>query len=416
MIRSTFVLLFLVLSSTRADARKYREIEVVCVDPHAHGYATFQSHNQKVVANRHGIFMTHLRSRNEAYTAQQWRLLRSQDGGKSFATIYEATDPTNPPVIESDAAGNIYLIRPDFVDRNAYLYRFGKADDYQTPTITEIPGASAGKYAMEIDEVRRQIYFMAHNGTFNVVGFDGVVKKGGRMLAHGPDAHPQYPHLHLDEAGHLHAAWTNTKRGGKLYWDIRHLYSTDGGTSWQSLTGQRVVPPIVCDRHGPSLQITLEDEFEASTWLANMHADRDKLHFFYVARTEPRRHHYVRFDRSSLEQDVIERDVDRLKLNGRTLELIGSDGFFAGQVGTEDLYLVGRGRKGHIVCLISRDNGTSWHDYARSIKSFNAYSIGGFRRVTADGYIIGSFTDQKGNNGVNDQLSQVYFLRIKAAR
>ena len=44
-------------------------IELVCVDEEATGYATFQSHNQKVVANRHGIFMSHIRSRNEPYTA-----------------------------------------------------------------------------------------------------------------------------------------------------------------------------------------------------------------------------------------------------------------------------------------------------------------------------------------------------------
>src|SRR5947208_1019140 len=63
------------------------KIEITCVDSEATGYGTFQSHNQKVLSNANGIFMTHIRTRNEAYTAQQWRLSRSADGGKNFKTI-----------------------------------------------------------------------------------------------------------------------------------------------------------------------------------------------------------------------------------------------------------------------------------------------------------------------------------------
>src|SRR5687768_8072556 len=66
--------------------------QITCVDEDATGYGTFQSHNRKVLANANGIFMTHIRSRNEPYTAQQWRLSRSTDGGRSFQTVYEATN------------------------------------------------------------------------------------------------------------------------------------------------------------------------------------------------------------------------------------------------------------------------------------------------------------------------------------
>src|SRR5688572_2337070 len=66
-------------------------IETTLVDGTAIGVATFQSHNQKVVANARGIFTTHIRSRNEPYTAQTWRLSWSRDGGKSFVTLHEAT-------------------------------------------------------------------------------------------------------------------------------------------------------------------------------------------------------------------------------------------------------------------------------------------------------------------------------------
>jgi hypothetical protein len=385
-------------------------IELVCVDSEAHGYATFQSHNQKVVSNAKGIFMTHLRTRGDNYQAQQWRLSRSTDRGKSWQTLHESTDPTNPPVIETDEAGNVYLIRPDFVDRNAYLYRFRASDGYRQPLITQIPGASAGKYGMEIDESRQVVYFMAHNGTFNVIGFDGKLKHGGKLLMTGPDAHPQYPHLHLDEAGHLHAAWTNTKKGGRLYWDIHHMYSTDGGKAWRSITAGAIPSPVICDRTGPTLRITLDDEFEVSTWLANFRATTEKLHFLYLAKNDLPRQHYVRYDRATGKREVDRQPV----LGGEKTKITGLDGFFAARPNSPTLYLVGKDPKGHLVCLISRDGGDSWEDYAHTKETFNAYSIGGCRKITKDGYLIGSFTDQKGSNAVNDRLSQVYFFRIKA--
>src|SRR5688572_32987738 len=117
----TFIAIMLLACSV-APAQP-AEIELTLVDDHATGYATFQSHNQKVLANSRGIFMTHIRSRNEAYTAQQWRLSRSTDGGRTFTTVHEATHATNPPVIETDEAANVYLVRPDFSDNNSYLYR-----------------------------------------------------------------------------------------------------------------------------------------------------------------------------------------------------------------------------------------------------------------------------------------------------
>ena len=137
-------------------------IEVVPIDQDAHGYGTFQNHNQKVVQNRNGIFATHIRSRNRAYTAQQWRLSRSIDGGRTFSTLFEATDATNPPVLETDGVGNMFLARPDFVDGNAYLYRFAGSDYGADPVVSKIPGAAAGKYCMLLDRPRKRLYYFAH--------------------------------------------------------------------------------------------------------------------------------------------------------------------------------------------------------------------------------------------------------------
>lgn len=157
-------------------------IEVSCLDERGTGYATFQSHNQKVLSNSAGIFTAHIRTRNEAYTAQQWRLSHSADGGVHFATLYEAVNATNPPVLETDAQGILYLVRPDFVDGNAYLCRFSLADHYRRPLITTIPGGAAGKYSLLYDQGRGQLYYFAHNNTFHVVGH------AGEIVDHQPQA------------------------------------------------------------------------------------------------------------------------------------------------------------------------------------------------------------------------------------
>src|SRR6185436_8052458 len=99
-------------------------IELSPLDDDAIAYGTFQSHNQKVVSTGHGIFVTHIRKSNTNYTAQQWRLSHSVDGGKSFVTVFEDTHATSAPALEADRQGDLFFCRPDFLDGNAYLYRF----------------------------------------------------------------------------------------------------------------------------------------------------------------------------------------------------------------------------------------------------------------------------------------------------
>ena len=96
--------LFLALGTARSEDTKSpgAKFHLTLVDAEATGYATFQSHNQKVVAGPGGIFMTFIRTRNEKYTAQEWRLVLSTDGGASFRVIYEATNATNPRGFRAD--------------------------------------------------------------------------------------------------------------------------------------------------------------------------------------------------------------------------------------------------------------------------------------------------------------------------
>lgn len=121
----------------------------------------------------------------------------------------------------------------------------------------------------------------------------------------------------------------------------------------------------------------------------------------------PARQHHVRYDVATAR-----RELDRTELRGETIRLQGLDGLLAAGPGGS-LYCVmpdGRG----IACLVSRDGGTTWHDHARSGEAFAPYGLGGCRRVTDDGWIIGSFTDLTGTSDHPPRPPRVFFFRIRA--
>ena len=130
-----------------------------------------------------------------------------------------------------------------------------------------------------------------------------------------------------------------------------------------------------------------------------------KLHFLYLSQTSPvNRQHYVRYDLETGKRDI---DIyPDFKGNALTIR---SDGFFAtrGNLVNAPLYCIGN-CEGKIGCLASDDNGATWYDYAVSERAFMPYSIGGCREISADGNILGSFTDTR------DPPGKVYFIRIKA--
>lgn len=386
-----------------------RPIRLTLVDGAAHYTATFQSHNQKVVANRNGIFMTHLRSRNESDTAQEWRLSRSVDSGRSFSMLHESVDATNPPVLETDRGGKVYVAHPNFGTGNVSLYRLSPEDGFRFGEPIRLAGAAAGKYAMAIDEARGQLYFLSHNNRFFVVGLEGGVRRSYDLLRPGEHAALQYPHLAMDPKGSLHGAWTTVQHDEYTYRSIHHLVSSDGGRTWGILGSDKALSlPVVADETGGSLCITPEEEFQVHTWLSGFLAGEEKVHFFYRAQSKPPLQHYLRYDAASGKEDLHHRP----RFGGSEIEVISLDGFFsAEQVGRKRVFCVARDAIGHLVCLVSRDQGATWEDFAKSEEKFNPYSIGGCRTLGSDGALLGSFTDQRGV-GIDDRSSRVYFFRI----
>ncbi|MBI3864199.1 MAG: prolyl oligopeptidase family serine peptidase [Planctomycetia bacterium] len=391
-------------------------IELTLVDDHAIGYGTFQSHNQKVVSNDHGIFMTHIRQANKEYTAQTWRLSRSTDGGKSFATVYEATNATSSPALETDEQGTVFALRPDYVDGHAYVYRFAPPD-YREPVMTRIPGGSAGKYCAAFDAGRRQLYYLAHNQEFRVINFEGTILRSTTLFKPGPHAAVQYPHLSVAADGTLFAAWTTSAPDRYLYWDIHAMRSPDGGATWQTLAGAPLELPIVADDTGPADRISLDDEFEVHSWLSAFLARNGKLHLVYWAKNSPQRQHYVRYDAASGKREI---DREPLLAGWRLAEPNDSAGLIAGRgAANSPLYCVTTvdDRK-RLACVFSADNGASWRDFALGAETFpfRVYAIGAARETTRDGWIIGTFTDVKPEAKLYTEAEsgKVYFFRIRA--
>jgi hypothetical protein len=374
------------------------------VDGAATPYATFQSHNQKVVANEHGIFLTYIRTRNEAYDAQTWRLMRSTDGGASFQTVYEEVAGTNPPALETDHAGNLYAMRQNYgVSADSTLYVFRPDDDYATHTASTIPNGDSGKFAMYFDPARERLYYFSHYGEFYVIGLDGLVQSQAQLITSGPNAAPQYPYITVDERGIIYAAWTNVKHGEYMYRSIHVVRSIDAGASWQRLDGTPVALPIVCDETGAATKVILDDELDVHTWLWSLVATDDRLHALYLAQHTPGRQHYVQYDALT--------GAETLRIQpefaGSALSLAGLDGLPVADRGSPRRLFVAANAAGALGVLQSTTNGDTWLDFATTEAVPSIYASGGMRQVTEAGDIIGTFTDPSNEAAVN-----VWFFRV----
>jgi hypothetical protein len=397
-------------------------VKLTLVDDEAIAFATFQSHNQKVVSNESGIFITYVHKSNPPdYTAQQWRLARSTDDGESFQTVYEATHATSAPAMETDGRGALYLGHPDFVDGNGYLIRFLNSKQKLEPETTELTGGSAGKYCLLLDEPRQQLYWFAHNNTFFTVGMDGKVRSKVELLKAGPHAYLQYPHLTLDSAGQLFAAWTTSKvvaNNESIYHDVHAMKSPDGGKTWQALDGKPIELPAVADDAGPATLISRTDEFDVNTWLSAFMVKDDKLHFVYWSSTKLPRQWYIRYDVATGKREIEMEQIFGKHLSGNPND---SGSFVANRAekGSRLYFVSTTDDRSRLASLVSDDNGQTWQKYATSDRTFPArvYSISAAREPTSAGEIVGTFTIVKGEPKTyqDDNSGSVYFFRIPTA-
>ncbi len=416
-IAASLVGLWLVLS---ANAAVPQTVDLTVIANVNNTIATSNSYSNRFVSNDNGIFFTYLHetySPIDAPWTGLWRLMQSTDGGNTFNSIYESAHGSPPPVMETDQNNNLYLSHPDWDDSNNpfYFYKFSAADNYATPVISTLPGVpNGGKFAMTFDEPNGKLYIGTQSGGLLTVDTEGNWLSNEQLLAvHGPNGHTQYPLLKMDQQGNLHHAWTTVTLDGSYYYDIHHMMSPDGGASWQNVGGAAInsTSPIIPDETGPTLRITLDDEFYNHTWLSNMLPKDGKVHFSYQATSPLDRMHYVRYDTTTGSREIDTwTDDPNGQWRGTDIRLEFGSLFFAAdrRYPNTPLYAVARDTSGYIACLISDDNGDTWEDYARSDFSYSsAFAIGGASQLTDDGHIVGYFTNVAGLLG-----NYVMFLDI----
>lgn len=369
-------------------------------------FATFQSHNQKVVENAYGVFMTYVYSYTDPPVNQTqkdtWRLARSLDGGKSFSTIWRSSVPTKAPVIETDEHGSVYLVHPNDLDPaggatpgNATFYRFDPEKNYRDPLVRSIPQGSGGKFTMVFDPTRRQLYYMTFwdspTPNFFALDLSGNVLFTRALTLPGSDSRLQYPHLAMSGPT-LFAAWTTVEFASPYrYRAILYVYSTDGGQTWNSLGWGSLGLPIVADETGKAQLVSRTDELGTNPWLSNFIAKGSKLHFAYYSNTTGVQH-YVRFGAGGKDLDVYP------TWQAQSLGMRTGGGFFSTRKSeaTGSLFMTGVTTGSHLGMIKSQDLGMSWSDHASSTRPscFLNYAISGNRQLTQKGDILGQYTLQ----------------------
>ena len=388
-------------------------VKIEIVDPAAVG-GTFHSHNQKVLRNGGGTFLTY----NEK---GHWYLLRSADGGRTFETVYRSAERTAPPPIETDSEDRVYLAYG--VAEGVKFLRFSPANGYTSPDMTKVYQGSfgGGKFAMAYDPGRGQFYYASRGGYVLTIDKAGHLLRTQRVWQRDPkDTGPQYPHLFVDADGTLHHAMTMTPSDNKPWYDlIRYVKSTDGAANWQAMNGTALSIPTSCGVKGPSTLITLPDGGESTlynTWLCNMHPKAGKVHFYYRAEVPGAdRIHYMRFDARTGKREIDSWTDRNNEFKGETISFASLFGAFASD--PEDpagpLYFVSLDKNSrNLAALVSFDSGSTWQDYARATVELwdrgTVSRVGCSVRLTPDGKVIGSFKATKGG------IQQVFYFQFPA--
>lgn len=403
----------------------------------AHFYSTFGCYNQRIVSNAHGLFATWVKEDGS------WALERSIDGGATFHFILGGAHAGRAPVLETDAKGNVYLMHPDAEPTSeALFYRLAPEADFAGPVVARpVPYvASFAKFSMTFDENRGEVVYAASGGRAPFVVLDpfgaavhGPLRKV-RPGQWGPDVfgpYVQYPLLSLDDEGTLVYAWTSSlsppvDESGRIIDDparatphrrhsVHFQFSDDGGRRWFSAGGVPLPEdpesqpvseaPVYAYGSFPD-RVELPEETNWDPWLQSVLARRGRVHVAYrVLTASGLRQNYVRYRRSGAAYREEARITGSWGRIGVDWESRDSGGFFVSDA--DAVYFVARSSDNRLFVLGSEDEGETWHDIAESEALPQlVYQIGGCRRVTADGAIVGMFAD------VGSRPFGVHFFRI----
>lgn len=391
-------------------------------------YGTFSSHYQKTVSNPYGIFTSYVRyyvSAGGSTTGDygEWTLKRSTDGGQTFSPIYTVTDSSKAPCVETDSAGDIHLAWSTNNWTDAWYVKLSASEGYSVVRSIYLTGAGAGKFSCVLQDKSRRFLFLGWSKLVRIDTANMQIIDSRAFSVEGPNGYPQYPSLTIDPTdSFITAAWTTvSKINSANYKDIRYAVTWDAGYSWGvPWIGNNLPLPIAVDETGGAPRVLRDADYNAAyasesngsqwlNWLQNVAFISGQFHFMYNTYGSGVTNPGVRYVRKNLTGPASDVEIERLR--GESLEIVGLGSYFVlGASGA--MYAVGSSADSRIVVLRSRDAGASWHDFAKSEAQPRAmYAVSGARQTTADGYIIGAYTEVA-NSG--ESYPRVRFFKIRA--
>lgn len=383
-----------------------------------------------------------------------WRLMRVNSDCKGFTKIFEETcRMCNAPAIESDIQGNLYLVTGDPDDstwiitgpRDARLFKFEVAKNYESPTIYKIPQGNSDKYRLAFDRSSQKLYYYTYNSqlkndfirvikSFFVLNLDGSVANSIALNKEGDTARIMYPHLAVENSK-IVAIWQTEKNNEetlRLYRNISFVYSDDQGNSWKNFSGTAMSYPLVNDNTGPGTMVTFPKDHPSNeegdhNWLGDAILKNRKLHILYQiwgVMHPGSRTHYSRFNFETGARDIdLQPDLQGVAGNGHFV----TDPNDA----SSPIYIVStksNSSGGQVLAvLVSRDEGKTWTSLGEGVVYFGdptaLDTIQTLHNITPDGYLVGLYSrcnarPSLGRCGsyVGGQFiydSRTYFFKVK---
>ncbi len=338
------------------------------VDCECDTYATFHSHNQRIVSLSNGSMLCCILYRaadNHEETWSQWKLYLSEDRGEKWQETFSSKTHSaiRTPCIES-SGHSIYVVHADA--GNLRVSRFHSA--HFCGHIEEalvLPGADAGKFSTYFDPKRNTLFIFTFHG--NGVNFyilpcetDGAFKDNRAPDLNWPDdlenlttncaarlivntdmatdtdlvdktQYLQYPHL-VCSGDDLIVSWTNVN-----YYPIKghanarvSKYSTSFSMKLdldimqlKDMYNRPIVNRPVQSNPGPddgeATEVTLPGENRMTFWLSNICPSSNFVHYLLYSAQYLSNLRYLRIHKKTGHKEVIWSTPGPLQLKGLTI-------------------------------------------------------------------------------------------------
>ena len=428
------------LAGVSSQPTALRTIEFLPLGKSNTAAATYGSHNQKTTVTPFGIFTAFVDE--VGASSARWRLMRTNDEGRTFTTLWTGRSSFGPPAVESDGI-NLFLAVPSESYPDAIFIRIDPAGR-QPAVHAAIAGGGDGHYNLIYDAPRGRLLYAASVYAFVLDAGGRTLEKvqlfpfpsAGEMLAeiaHYPLLAQDGDLIALANTTTPYPGWTGPDgRPNNCYPSFGLMHSTDGGQFWENpRSGRRLQLPIDAGQNGPSYHplersVTETGERCMHNWLSGFLYKNGRIFMGLQSFDKSGLHganlppipNAIRF----LSFDVVVRTLPVSKkeaqLRGRELAATSSQIFLtSGERPKDPIYLISAevvSGGARMIVLVSHDLGDTWHDYAASEVVLGAYAdsfygLSSTRRPAPDGSLYGTFTLVR---PAEEGSREVFFFRV----